>query len=67
MQQLATTTQTFLTTTDTNLKNQAAAIYNLEVQMSQIFSPLSNRSQGSLPSNTEVNPKEDIKIITLRS
>jgi len=31
MQQLAVTTQTFMITTDTNLKNQAATIHNLEV------------------------------------
>ena len=35
--------------------------------MSQISSLLSNRPQGSLPSNTEVNPKEHIKAITLRN
>ena len=56
-----------MTTTDTNLKNQAAAIHNLEVQMSQNFSLLSNRPQGSLPRNTEVNPKEHVMAITLRS
>ena len=56
-----------MTTTDTNLKNQAAVIHNLEVQMSQIFSLLSNRPQGSLPSNTEVNSKEYVKAIMLRS
>jgi len=66
MQQLAAATQTFMTITDTNMKNQAAAIQNLEVQKSQIFSLLSNRPQGSLPSNTEVNPKEHVKVITLR-
>ena len=66
MQQLAATTQTFMTTTDTNLKNQAAAIHNLDVQMSQIFSMLSNQPHGSLPSNTKVNPKEHVKAITLR-
>jgi len=67
MQQLAATTQTIMTTTYTNLKNQAAVNHNLEVQMSQIFSLLSNRPQGLLPSNTEVNPKEHVKAITLRS
>ena len=35
--------------------------------MSQISSLLPNRPQRSLPSNTEVNPKEHIKAITLRS
>ena len=67
MQQLVATTQTFMTTTDTNLKNQAAAIHNIEVQMSQIFNLLANWPQGSLPSNTEVNPKEYVMKITLRS
>ena len=56
-----------MTTTDTNLKNQVAAIHNLEMQMSQIFSLLSNGPQGLLPSNTEVNPKEHVEAITLRS
>ena len=67
MQQLAATTQTFMTTTNFNLKNQAAAIHNLEVQTSQISILLSNRLQGSLPSNMEVNPKEHVKAIMLRS
>jgi len=67
MQQLAAVTQTFMTTTETHLKNQAAAIHNLEVHRSQIFSLLSNRPQGSLPNNTEVNLKEHVKTITLRS
>jgi len=35
--------------------------------MSQISSLLSNRPQGLLPSNTEVNLKEHVKTITLRS
>jgi len=65
-QQLTAPAQTFTTPTDTNLKNQAAAIHNLEVQMSQLFSLSSNRPQGSLPSNTEV-PKEHVKAITLIS
>jgi len=56
-----------MTTTDTNLKNKAATIHNLEVKTSQIFSLLSNRPQRSLQSNTEVNTKEHIKAILLRS
>jgi len=35
--------------------------------MSQNFNLLSNRPQGSLPSNTGVNPKEHVKAITLRN
>ena len=47
-------------------KNQAAAIHNLEVQIGQISNLLTNRQQALLPSNTETNPKEDVKAITLR-
>ncbi|XP_071921868.1 uncharacterized protein [Coffea arabica] len=40
---------------------------NVEVQIGQIASSLNNRNQGELPSKTEVNPKEHVKAITLRS
>jgi len=33
MQQLASTAETFMTSTDMNLKNRVAAIHNLEVQI----------------------------------
>ena len=65
MQQLATTIQTIMTSTNTNLKNQAATIHNLEVQVGQISNLLTGRPQGLLLSNTEMNPKEHIKVITL--
>ena len=55
----------------TQLNNQAAQLRNLEVQMVQMASLLTKRQQGSLPSNSEVNPrgegKEYCKAITLRS
>ena len=55
----------------TQLNNQAAQLRNLEVQMGQMASLLTERQQGSLPSNSEVNPrgegKEYCKAITLRS
>ena len=35
--------------------------------MGQLANSLSVRNQGSLPSNTEKNPKEQLKAITLRS
>ena len=35
--------------------------------MGQLANSLSVRNQGSLPSNTEKNPKEQLKEITLRS
>ena len=55
----------------TQLSNQAAQLRNLEVQMDQMANILTERQQGSLPSNSEVNPrgegKEYCKAITLRS
>ena len=54
---------------DTQLmfKNHSSSIHNLEVQMGQLANSLTMRNQGSLPSNTEKNPKEQLKAITLRS
>ena len=55
----------------TQLNNQAAQLRNLEVQMGQMAILLTERQHGSLPSNSEVNPrgegKEYCKAITLRS
>ena len=55
----------------TQLNNQAAQLRNLEVQMGQMANLLTERKHGSLPSNSEVNPrgegKECCKAITLRS
>ena len=55
----------------TQLNNQAAQLRNLEVQMGQMENLLTEGQHGSLPSNSEVNPrgegKEYCKAITLRS
>ena len=48
-------------------KNHSSSIHNLELQVGQLENSLSIRNQGSLPSNTEKNPKEQLKAITLRS
>lgn len=56
-----------MTRTETTFQNQAALIRNLEVQISQMASLLSGRQKGTLPSNTEPNPKEQVQAITLRS
>ena len=57
--------------TRTSLNNQAAQLQNLEVQMGQMASLLSERQHENLPSTSEVNPrregKENCKAITLRS
>ena len=48
-------------------KNHSFSIYNLEIHMGQLANSLSLRNQGLFPSNTEKNPKEQLKAITLRS
>ena len=53
--------------TDAALRNHEASIHNLETQVGQIAKLLSERPQGSLPGNTEPNPKEQVKAVTLRS
>jgi len=49
------------------LRNHTASLHNLENQMWQIAKTLLERPQRSLPSNTEINPREQVKAITLRS
>ena len=55
----------------TQLNNQVAHLRNLEVQMGQMTNLLIERQQGSLLSNSEINPrgesKKHVKAITLRS
>ena len=40
---------------------------NLENQVGQLANLLSERSHGALPSNTEKNPREEAKAVTLRN
>ena len=76
--QMLTSHTTFMNETKANvqnqsiqLNNQAAQLRNLEVQMGQMANLLTERQQGSLPSNSGINPrgegKEHVKAITLRS
>ena len=39
---------------------------NLEVQIGQLATTINAQQKGTFPSNTEVNPKEQCKAITLR-
>ncbi|KAL5564369.1 hypothetical protein UlMin_027533 [Ulmus minor] len=52
---------------NSNYYNQGASIHNLEHQVGEISKLLTERTQGAFPSNTETNPKEHAKAITLRS
>ncbi|KAG8496897.1 hypothetical protein CXB51_008079 [Gossypium anomalum] len=49
--------------TETALKNQQASIQGLETQIGQLSKLISERPQGSLPSNTEPNPREQLNAI----
>ena len=55
----------------TQLNNQAAQLRSLEEQLGQMENLLTERQPGSLPRNSEVNPRRDgnehVKAVTLRS
>ncbi|XP_022889158.1 uncharacterized protein LOC111404605 [Olea europaea var. sylvestris] len=57
----------FMRRTKATLQDQSAAIKNLETQMGQMAISMTGRAPGNLPSNTEINPKEQAKAITTRS
>ncbi|KAJ8764031.1 hypothetical protein K2173_004916 [Erythroxylum novogranatense] len=50
-----------------NIQSNQAVIRNLEVQISQVAREVSERGKGKLPSNTQVNPKQDCMAFVLRS
>ncbi|KAG8481482.1 hypothetical protein CXB51_026348 [Gossypium anomalum] len=50
--------ETHFQNTDTAFKNQQASIQGLETQLGQLSKLISERPQGSLPSNTKPNPRE---------
>ncbi|XP_070017101.1 uncharacterized protein [Nicotiana sylvestris] len=53
--------------TDEKMESQNSPLKNLESQLSQLAALVSEKIQGPLPSNTEKNPKEHLKAITLQS
>ena len=64
------TMQADLRTVQTDVRNLQASVKSIENQMGQLTSivkTLAERLPGSLPSDTEVNPREHLKVITLRS
>ncbi|PPR89767.1 hypothetical protein GOBAR_AA30920 [Gossypium barbadense] len=56
--------ETHFQNTETALKNQQASIQRLETQIGQLSKLISERPQGSLPSNTEPNPREQLNAIS---
>nr|XP_016474812.1 PREDICTED: uncharacterized protein LOC107796539 [Nicotiana tabacum] len=57
----------YIKVTDEKMESQNSSLKNLEIQLSQLAALVSEKIQGPLPSNTEKNPKEHLKVITLRS
>ncbi|XP_073308362.1 uncharacterized protein [Primulina huaijiensis] len=57
----------FISSTETRLQNQDASIKGLENQIGQLAKMIASRELGTLPSNTETNPKEQVKAIELKS
>ncbi|KAG9458347.1 hypothetical protein H6P81_002855 [Aristolochia fimbriata] len=53
--------------TEARLQTHEASIRNLEIQMGQLPNAISGRNQGTLHRNSETNPRDQIKAITLRS
>ncbi|PPS16086.1 hypothetical protein GOBAR_AA04490 [Gossypium barbadense] len=47
------------------LKNQNASIQGLKTQIGQLTKLISEQPQGSLPSNTESNPREQLNVISI--
>ncbi|PPS13016.1 hypothetical protein GOBAR_AA07627 [Gossypium barbadense] len=58
--------ETHFQNTETTFKNQQASIQGHETQIGQLTKLISERPQGSLSSNTESNPKEQINAITIQ-
>ncbi|XP_016469320.1 uncharacterized protein LOC107791715 [Nicotiana tabacum] len=56
-----------LETQGTAIREKGTTIQNLERQMMQLAILLSERVSGTLPADTEKNPKETIKVMSLRS
>ncbi|XP_061344568.1 uncharacterized protein LOC133290496 [Gastrolobium bilobum] len=72
--QLSKTTSDFIQNADSfrdetraSFRNQEASIRNLETQIGQLSRQFTERTQGALPSNTIVNPREHCNAITTRS
>ncbi|XP_073120506.1 uncharacterized protein [Henckelia pumila] len=59
--------QKFISSTETRMQNQDASIKNLKNQIGQLAKAMSSRELGTLPSDTEKNPKELFKAAELRS
>ncbi|PPR86041.1 hypothetical protein GOBAR_AA34649 [Gossypium barbadense] len=58
--------ESYFQNTEIVLKNQQASIQGLETQVGQLSKLISERPQGSLPSSTEPNPREQLNVINIQ-
>ncbi|XP_073120177.1 uncharacterized protein [Henckelia pumila] len=57
----------FMSSTETRMQNEDASINNLENQIGKLAKAMSSREPGTLTSDTEKNPKEQVKAVEFRS
>jgi len=62
---LEETLEKFMQTSLTNQKNQEASLRNLETQVGQLAKQLSDQQGGQFSANTQPNPKEQCKAVTI--
>ncbi|XP_073314728.1 uncharacterized protein [Primulina huaijiensis] len=60
-------TESRLDNMETHMGNMGATMKSLETQIGQLANALKDHNMGQFHSNTEVNPKEQCKAVTLRS
>src|SRR5262249_21568528 len=53
----------FISTSEARFQNQDASIKNLETQVGQLAKMMSERAQGTLPRNTELNPRGQLNAL----
>ncbi|XP_020979348.1 uncharacterized protein LOC110271961 [Arachis ipaensis] len=63
--ELATLVAELSKTTHSFMQETRASIQNLEVQVGQLSKRIPERPPNTLPNNTEINPREDCKALTM--
>ncbi|XP_073063937.1 uncharacterized protein [Primulina eburnea] len=60
-------TESRLDNMETHMGSMGATMKSLETHIGQLANALKDQNKGQFPSNTEVNPREQCKAVTLRS
>lgn len=67
IEKLANATSERFERLEAKVDQMASSSRNVEMQLGQLANSINSRGQGSLPSKTEINPREQCKAVTLRS